>query len=253
MIDRTEATSTSGPSGAGPATRLPLEGGHDPPDLRLRGRLARAGRRHRSSRPTSISRRPSAASTSRSRSSRRRWTPSSTPRMAGALARLGGLAILNLEGVQTRYDEPAEVLERIAAAADGDVQAVLAEAYQAPIREELIARRHRRDPRRRLAGRGRRHAGRRPAVRAVLRRARRGPLPGPEPGLVGPPPRDRIRPAVARRVHPLHADPGRGRQHDQRRGGLRADGAGRRRGLRRGRARAPPARPARSSASASRR
>jgi hypothetical protein len=62
-------------------------------------------------------------------------------RMAGALARLGGLAILNLEGVQTRYDEPAEVLERIAAAADGDVQAVLAEAYQAPIREELIARR----------------------------------------------------------------------------------------------------------------
>src|SRR4249920_2044399 len=62
-------------------------------------------------------------------------------RMAGALARLSGLAILNLEGVQSRYDEPAEVLGRIAAAADGDVQAVLAEAYRAPIREELIARR----------------------------------------------------------------------------------------------------------------
>ena len=62
-------------------------------------------------------------------------------RMAGALARLGGLAILNLEGVQTRYDEPAAILERIATAADGDVQAILAEAYQAPVREDLIARR----------------------------------------------------------------------------------------------------------------
>ncbi len=49
-------------------------------------------------------------------------------RMAGALARLGGLAILNLEGVQTRYDQPDAILERLAAAADGDVQALLAEA-----------------------------------------------------------------------------------------------------------------------------
>ncbi len=61
--------------------------------------------------------------------------------MAGALARLGGLAILNLEGVQTRYDEPDALLERLAAAADGEVQALLAEAYQQPIREDLIARR----------------------------------------------------------------------------------------------------------------
>jgi hypothetical protein len=44
------------------------------------------------------------------------------PGMAGALARLGGLAILNLEGVQTRYDDPDAVLERLASAADGDVQ-----------------------------------------------------------------------------------------------------------------------------------
>lgn len=62
-------------------------------------------------------------------------------RSAGALARLGGLAVLNLEGVQTRYEEPSEVLERIAAAPDGAVQDVLAEAYRAPIREELVARR----------------------------------------------------------------------------------------------------------------
>ncbi len=64
-------------------------------------------------------------------------------RMAGALARIGGLAILNLEGVQTRYDEPDPILERLATAADADadVQDLLAEVYQQPIREELIARR----------------------------------------------------------------------------------------------------------------
>jgi IMP dehydrogenase len=60
---------------------------------------------------------------------------------AGAIARLGGLAVLNLEGVQTRYDEPAGVLARIATAADDEVQQTLSEAYAAPIREELVARR----------------------------------------------------------------------------------------------------------------
>jgi IMP dehydrogenase len=62
-------------------------------------------------------------------------------RMAGELARLGGLAILNLEGVQTRYDDPEVVLERIATAPDDQVHDILAEAYQQPIREELIAAR----------------------------------------------------------------------------------------------------------------
>ena len=63
------------------------------------------------------------------------------PAFAGTLAALGGLAILNLEGVQTRYDDPTEVLGRIAAAADADVHAVLASAYSAPIRDDLVARR----------------------------------------------------------------------------------------------------------------
>ncbi len=63
------------------------------------------------------------------------------PGFAGALARLGGLAVLNLEGVQTRYEDPADVLARIATAADDDVQSILAEAYAAPIREDLVARR----------------------------------------------------------------------------------------------------------------
>ncbi len=62
-------------------------------------------------------------------------------RMAGELARLGGLAILNLEGVQARYDDPDIVLARIATAPDGEVQSLLAEVYQQPIREDLIAAR----------------------------------------------------------------------------------------------------------------
>jgi IMP dehydrogenase len=60
---------------------------------------------------------------------------------AGALGRLGGLAVLNLEGVQARYDEPDAVLARIAAASDAEVQDLLAEAYAPPVREELIGRR----------------------------------------------------------------------------------------------------------------
>jgi len=62
-------------------------------------------------------------------------------RFAGELARLGGLAILNLEGVQARYDDPDAILARIAAAPADEVQDVLAEAYAEPIREDLVARR----------------------------------------------------------------------------------------------------------------
>jgi len=63
------------------------------------------------------------------------------PRMAGLLAGLGGLAVLNLEGIQTRYEHPDEILTRIAAAPDDDVHDLLAAAYAEPIREELVARR----------------------------------------------------------------------------------------------------------------
>jgi IMP dehydrogenase len=62
-------------------------------------------------------------------------------RSAGVLSGLGGLAFLNLEGVQTRYEDPGPILERIATAGDDEIQAVLADAYAAPIRDELIARR----------------------------------------------------------------------------------------------------------------
>ena len=63
------------------------------------------------------------------------------PAFSGALARLGGLAVLNLEGLQTRYEDPGEILERVATVPDDEVHDVLADAYAAPISDELVARR----------------------------------------------------------------------------------------------------------------
>ena len=60
---------------------------------------------------------------------------------AGLLADLGGFAVLNLEGVQTRHEEPGPVIEQIATAPDDQVHEVLAQAYAAPVRDDLVARR----------------------------------------------------------------------------------------------------------------
>ena len=158
-------------------------------------------------------------------------------RLAGELGRLGGLAVLNLEGVQTRYDDPDAVLERIADRARRRRPGAAQRGLPAADPRGADRRPARGDPRRRLQGRRCRHAGRRPPVRALLRRARCRPVPGPEPGLLRPASRHGLRPALARRLHPLHADPRRGRQHDERRGRLRAHGAGRGGRLRRRRAR----------------
>ena len=55
------------------------------------------------------------------------------------LYRHGGVAFVNLEGLYTRYEDAAPVIERVAAAADGRTAAhLLAEAYERPIRDELI-------------------------------------------------------------------------------------------------------------------
>ena len=63
------------------------------------------------------------------------------PRFAIEFSKLGGLAVLNLEGVQTRYDDPGSVLEEIASAGREEATAVLQRAYAPPIREELIGER----------------------------------------------------------------------------------------------------------------
>ncbi len=58
-----------------------------------------------------------------------------------ALGKLGGLAVLNLEGLQTRYERPAEQLAEIAAAPRETVTELMQRLYQAPLREDLVARR----------------------------------------------------------------------------------------------------------------
>ncbi len=57
------------------------------------------------------------------------------------LSNLGGLAVLNLEGVQTRYENPEEVLAEIAQAPDADVTALLQKVYSQPIKEKLVGER----------------------------------------------------------------------------------------------------------------
>src|SRR5579883_3278981 len=63
------------------------------------------------------------------------------PAFAIALGRLSGLAVLNLDGLQTRYDDPAEPLAKIAAAPAEQATALLQDLYRAPVRNDLIKRR----------------------------------------------------------------------------------------------------------------
>ena len=58
-----------------------------------------------------------------------------------AMGKLGGLAVLNLEGVHTRYENPKEVLEKIARATPEDATALVQSIYVRPVKEELISRR----------------------------------------------------------------------------------------------------------------
>lgn len=62
-------------------------------------------------------------------------------KFAIAMGKLGGLAVLNLEGIQTRYEDPEEILERIARSTPEEVTQLLQEIYQEPIKEQLIGQR----------------------------------------------------------------------------------------------------------------
>jgi IMP dehydrogenase len=57
---------------------------------------------------------------------------------AVALSRLGGLAVLNLEGLQTRYADPAEPLAEIAGAPKNSATELMQRLYAAPIRDDLV-------------------------------------------------------------------------------------------------------------------
>jgi IMP dehydrogenase len=62
-------------------------------------------------------------------------------RSAIEIGRLGGLAVLNLEGLQTRYDDPESTLAEIAELPDAEATRRMQQMYQEPIKEELIYKR----------------------------------------------------------------------------------------------------------------
>jgi IMP dehydrogenase len=65
-----------------------------------------------------------------------------SPATAIEIGRLGGLAVLNLEGLWTRYDDPEPLFDEIAALPDDKATRRMQEIYAAePIKEELISRR----------------------------------------------------------------------------------------------------------------
>jgi IMP dehydrogenase len=57
------------------------------------------------------------------------------------MGKMGGLAVLNLEGVQTRYEDPASILDEIANVSPEDATALLQKIYAEPTKEKLIGRR----------------------------------------------------------------------------------------------------------------
>src|SRR5207247_1975677 len=62
-------------------------------------------------------------------------------RFAIEIGRLGGMAVINLDGLQTRYVDPTGVLREIAEAPRDRINQLLQKVYQAPIREHLIGER----------------------------------------------------------------------------------------------------------------
>jgi IMP dehydrogenase len=64
-----------------------------------------------------------------------------SPDTAGAIGQLGGLAVLNLEGIWTRYEDAEGELERIAGLDRDEATRAMQEIYMEPVKQELIAQR----------------------------------------------------------------------------------------------------------------
>jgi IMP dehydrogenase len=64
-----------------------------------------------------------------------------SPETAGIVGKLGGLAVLNLEGIWTRYEDADDMLERIASLPKEEATREMQEIYQEPVKEHLIAQR----------------------------------------------------------------------------------------------------------------
>ncbi|MCL5408478.1 MAG: GuaB3 family IMP dehydrogenase-related protein [Candidatus Omnitrophica bacterium] len=63
------------------------------------------------------------------------------PKFATEFGRLGGLAVLNLMGLYTRYKDPYQIIENIISFPSEKATAFIQEIYKEPIKEELISQR----------------------------------------------------------------------------------------------------------------
>lgn len=57
------------------------------------------------------------------------------------MGKLGGVAILNLEGVQTKYENSEEVIDKIVESSGEETTRLIQQIYEEPIKEELVAKR----------------------------------------------------------------------------------------------------------------
>ena len=64
-----------------------------------------------------------------------------SPRFATLMHEMGGLGVLNAEGLYTRYDDPYSVLEEITSMPQSEVTRYLQQVYAEPIKEELVGKR----------------------------------------------------------------------------------------------------------------
>ncbi|MCU0651750.1 MAG: GuaB3 family IMP dehydrogenase-related protein [Candidatus Omnitrophica bacterium] len=60
---------------------------------------------------------------------------------AVAMSKLGGIAVLNLDGIQTRYENPDVVLEKISHTSAEEATTLIQSIYTTPVKEKLIAKR----------------------------------------------------------------------------------------------------------------
>ena len=64
-----------------------------------------------------------------------------SPQFAICIGQMGGLGVLNLEGIYTRYEDPASVIQHIIEAPQEEATPLLQKVYSAPIREDLVGQR----------------------------------------------------------------------------------------------------------------
>jgi len=64
-----------------------------------------------------------------------------SPETAVLVHKLGGLGVLNLEGIWTRFEDAEDQLEKISKAPKAEATALMQEIYETPVKPELIAQR----------------------------------------------------------------------------------------------------------------